>query len=310
VQLARFNPIGVAGQRPSDPVYAGPRDPREPPAVRALLDSLTGLAGPVTVTGEIAWRRRPGLYREHALFVTVSPGQAREQLACGARVIMVTGEADRLREQLAAARAERPRGAAETFPELREIFTGHATPVRLAGLARLAGLPDHLVSGRQIAVLARVEDAAGAAALGASLRNQRFAPAELVVAVAARDGELSCDAVAAALGDLAGPAMRITAVAEAPAAARGGWVPQAAKMARSPWVVPWQAEPQGRDHDDAYLLDLACARECAQADAVGYAAGSGYAYVTSLDPALARREYFGPDGPENSDRGLRLFSLR
>ncbi len=54
VQLARFNPIGLAGQRPSDPVYAGPRDPREPPAVRALLDALTGAAGPVTVTGEIA----------------------------------------------------------------------------------------------------------------------------------------------------------------------------------------------------------------------------------------------------------------
>src|SRR5208282_2607435 len=92
VQLARFNPIGLVGQRPSDPVYAGPRDPREPPAVRALLDSVTGAAGPVTVTGEIAWRRRPALYREHALFVTVSPDQAREQLACGARVIMVTGE--------------------------------------------------------------------------------------------------------------------------------------------------------------------------------------------------------------------------
>jgi hypothetical protein len=319
VQLARFNPIGVAGQRPSDPVYAGPRDPREPPAVRALLDSLTGVAGPATVTGEIAWRQRPALYREHALFVTVSPDQAREQLACGARVMMVTGEQARLREQIAAARAERPRSEAETFPELREIFTGHATPVRLAGLARLAGLPDHLVSGRQIAVLARVEDAAGAAALGASLRSQRFAPAELIVAVAQRDGELSCDAVTAALGHAAGPGVTITAVPEAPVAAgaaRGtgdgrpaDWVPQAAKMARSPWVVPWRAEPQGRDHDDSYLLDLACARECARADAVGYAAGSGYAYVTSLDPVLARREYFGLDGPENSDRGLRLFSL-
>ena len=115
VQLGRFNPIGLAGQRPSDPVYAGPRDPREPPAVRALLDSLTGAAGPVTVTGEIAWRRRPALYREHALFVTVSPDQAREQLACGARVIMVTGEQAALREQIAAARAERPLTEAEAF---------------------------------------------------------------------------------------------------------------------------------------------------------------------------------------------------
>ena len=92
VQLARFNPIGLAGQRPSDPVYADPRDPREPSAVRALLDALTGVAGPVTVTGEIAWRRRPALYREHAVFVTADPGRAREQMACGARVIMVTGE--------------------------------------------------------------------------------------------------------------------------------------------------------------------------------------------------------------------------
>ena len=42
VQLARFNPVGVSAARPTDPVYAGARDPREAPAVRALLDSLTG----------------------------------------------------------------------------------------------------------------------------------------------------------------------------------------------------------------------------------------------------------------------------
>jgi hypothetical protein len=85
-------------------------------------------------------------------------------------------------------------------------------------------------------------------------------------------------------------------------------VGHAAKVARSPWVAPWQAD---REYDEWYLLDLACARECAQADAVGYArdGGAGYAYVTSLDPALARREFFGPNGPDGSDHGLRLFSL-
>jgi hypothetical protein len=81
-------------------------------------------------------------------------------------------------------------------------------------------------------------------------------------------------------------------------------------------VVPWQA---GREYDESYLLDLACARECAQADAVGYAGGPGHAYVTSLDPALARREFFGQDEPggsgasgsgaSGSGDGLRLFSL-
>ena len=42
VQLARFNPVGVTPARPTAPLYAGARDPREAPAVRALLDSLTG----------------------------------------------------------------------------------------------------------------------------------------------------------------------------------------------------------------------------------------------------------------------------
>ena len=51
--------------------------------------------------------------------------------------------------------------------------------------------------------------------------------------------------------------------------------------------------------------NLACARESAQADAVGFA-GSRYAYVTSLEPALARRGHFSPDGPGH---GLRLFSV-
>jgi hypothetical protein len=281
VQLGRFNPIGLPGQRPSDPVYAGPRDPREPPAVRALLDALTE----VTVTGEIAWRRRPALYREHALFVTVSPGQALEQRACGARVIMVGGEQAALRDQIAAAGAQAPLTEAETLPELREIFTAHATAVRLAELASLAGLPGHLVTGRQIAVLARVPDAAGAAALAARLGRQRFAPAELVVAVAAGTGGSAA---------LAGLGMPVTTIP-----AEGDWVARAAKAARSPWVAPWQADSE---YDEWHLLDLACARECAQADAVGYA-GTGYRYVTSVDPALARREHF------DSGPGARLFSL-
>ena len=306
VQLSRFNPVGLAARRPSGPVLAGPRDPREPATVHALLDALTGPGGPVSVTGEIAWRRRPALYREHALFVTVSPDQAREQLACGARVIMATGEQSAVREQITAAQAGQALTEAEAFGRLREIFTAHATPVRLAALARQSGLPAHLVTGRQIAVVAQVPDAAGAAALAASLRMQQSAPAELVVAVATRPGEsaeVSCHAVTAALGDLARHGMMITAVGVPPEAGAGsGWLWRAARTARSPWVAPWQAD---RQYGPSYLLDLACARECAQADAVGDT-GSGYGYVTSLDPALARPEFFSPDG---SGSGPRLFSV-
>ena len=231
VQLARFNPIGLAGSRRGDPVYADARDPREPAAVRALLDEVTAVdvAGPVYVAGWVPWRRRPALYREHALFITASPEQAREQLACGARVIMIGGEpvagavtpadegwaAPELREEIAALRACVPFSAAEILPVLREIFTAQATPVRLAALARLAGLGDHTIAGRRIAVLARAADAATAAALSASLTRQRFTPAELVVVAEAPDAasaQLSARAITAALGDLGDRGVSVRAV--------------------------------------------------------------------------------------------------
>jgi hypothetical protein len=115
--------------------------------------------------------------------------------------------------------------------------------------------------------------------------------------------------VTAELGGLADLGVTVTVVpetADGSDAVRGAgaapWLPQAARQASSPWVVPWRAD---HSYGEAHLLDLACARECAQADAVGYA-GLAYAYVTSLEPALARREFFGSD---RSDQGLRFFSL-
>ena len=207
---------------------------------------------------------------------------------------------------------------------LREIFAAQATPVRLAALARLAGLGDHTIAGRRIAVLARAADATAAAALSAGLTRQRFTPAELVVVAEAPDAasaELSARAVTAALGDLADRGISVRAIPVVtggtdtagvpgpagyprPADDPGplGWLRRAATVARSPWVVPWQA---GREYHDSYLLDLACARECAQADAAGYA-GAGYAFTASLEPALARREFFASGDPSH---GLRLFSV-
>jgi len=322
VQLARFNPIGLAGSRPGHPVYAGPRDPRQTPAVRALLDAIAAdtRPGSVEVTGALPWRRLPELYREHALFVTASANQAGEQLACGARVIMIGGEpaagtvpvgddlmvADLavLREKLAELEACPPRSAADTLPVLREIFTVQATPVRLAALAKLAGLGDDVIAGRRIGVLSRVADAATAAVLSAGLAGQRLLPSELVVLAEAPDAasaELSARAVTATLTGLADRGVDVRAVPVV-TGEPSSWLRRAATAARSPWVVPWQAQ---REYRDTYLLDLACARECAQADAAGYG-GSGFAFTAALDPALARREYFAAADPGH---GLRLFSV-
>ncbi len=331
VQLARFNPIELDGTRPRDPVYAGSRDPREPPAVRALLDAV---AGTVRLAGEIPWRRQPARYREHATFVTVSADQAREQLACGARVIMIGGEpvagtvgpeaaagavppdggaaggwdVPALAEQITAAHADEPRAPAEVIAGLREIFAAHATPVRLMALARLASLGDGMITGRRISVLARADDAAEAAGLSASLTRQRMAPAELVVVIEAADAssaELAGRAVTTALGDLADRGVTIRPVLRVAASGvtgQPGWLRAAADMARSPWVVPW---PGGGEHHEAYLLDLACARECSQADTVGHA-GTAYEFTGTLEPVLARREFFASGATVH---GLRLFSV-
>jgi hypothetical protein len=266
----------------------------------------------------VPWRRRPDLYRQHALFVTASADQAREQLASGARVIMIGDEPvpgtvtppaggwdlPALRETAGTLRERPPLDLNGIWPALREIFTGSATPARLGALGRLTGLGDHVISGRRIAVLARADDAGAAAALAAALGRQRLLPAEVVVVTEAPDepsAEISARAVTAALGDLADQGVSVRAL-PAVAGEPAGWRRRAASAARSPWAAPW---PAGDEHRESYLLDLACARECAQADATGYA-GAGYAFTTALDPALARREFFTSDDPGD---GLRLFSV-
>jgi len=329
VQLARFNPVGVTPARPSFPVYAGSRDPREAPAVRALLDSLTGgQDAPVRLAPARSWRGLPGLYREHAVFVTASAAQAGEQLACGARVIGPLGsgmDAAAVSAELDAARAAGPLSLAGIRPVLREVFTGHATPARLAALTRAAGLPAGLVGGRQIAVLATVTGAAQAAELAAALLGQRLRPAELVAAAGAvPPGEMA--GVRDALGTLADHGVRVvTADAVAGPAGPAGparqaraadpeWTRPLARLATAPWAALWAAPWHGAadGHPDTYLLDLACARECAQADAVGFGTGE-YEFTRWLDePALARRDLLTPGGPPAGDwgsRGLRLFTI-
>jgi hypothetical protein len=323
VQLARFNPVGLSAARPAPPLYAGERDPRESPAVRALLDSLT--AGPgaaLMVTGARSWRGLPDLYRSSATFVTASAGQAREQLACGARVVGPVGsgtDSAALAAQLSAAATAAPLSAAEVRARLRDVVAEHATPVRLAALARSAGLDRDLIGGRQIAVLAAVGDAAHASRLASALLGQRLRPAEVIASVpGAADMAAAQDALST-LTD-AGIIVRVTI---ADPVARGvdnrilrsflrEIAPTLATLASSPWVAPW---PPAWEIalDDAYLLDLAGARECAQADAVGFGAAD-YEFTRWLTaPALARRELFLPGSPAADSwgaRGLRLITLK
>ena len=305
VPLPVFNPIGLPVLRDSMPMYAGVRDPREAPALRALLDSVTGVSGgsvssdPVQVSGEVAWRRLPALYREHSLFVTASPAQAREQRACGARVIMADGDHAALLRKLAEATAAGAPDWPDIVPALREIFTDHAAGGRLATLAGMAGLPNGLIASRQIAVLCYAANADAAHALGVSVLRQRYLPAELVVATGA--DEMTRRTITGALAEVVARGIRIR-VSSAPDEA---WLSAAAAQCQSPWAAPWD---EGRDYADTYLLDLVCARECSQADAVGYS-GARYAYTTVLEsPGLARRDLLGPGGFDAS-HGLRLFSV-
>jgi hypothetical protein len=359
VQLARFNPVGLPADRGPEPVYAGNRDPREAPGLRVLLDALT-VPGPVsgsadgggepavTLSGGRSWRSLPELYRSHALFVTAPGLQQREQRASGARVVSLSGgvpDADAVRTEIDAARAAGPVPAQEIRAALREIFTRDATPVRLAALADAAGLPAGIVAGRQVAVLARVADAAAAARLAGTLQRQRLRPAEVIVAssgpaeTAVRDalGGLADAGVRVLVLPAAGPASGDAAsgdngdTASGNAAGSGdtasadtaAWARPLARYADSGWVAPWPGAdgPAGStEAPDTYLLDLVCARECAQADAIGLgpaAPADGPAefirFAAALtNPALARRDLLVPDAPPAGrwgGRGLRLFTV-
>ena len=66
-----------------------------------------------------------------------------------------------------------------------------------------------------------------------------------------------------------------------------------ARLASAGWLAPWAADG-GQPGD--YLLDLACARECAQADAVGFGSGE-YEFTRWLDePALVRASLLAAGG--------------
>ena len=71
-------------------------------------------------------------------------------------------DATAIAAELAAATSAAALTAAEARVGLREIFEAHATPVRLAGIGRAAGLPAALVGGRQVTVLASVDGATAA----------------------------------------------------------------------------------------------------------------------------------------------------
>ncbi len=234
VQLARFNPIGITVARATTPVYAGARDPREAPAVRALLDALTEGPNPaVQLAGDAArsWRSLPALYRDHAVFVTASADQAREQAASGARVIGPLGsgtDAGTVRGQLEAVRGGRPAAITDVRSWLREIFLNHATPARLADIVRTAELPADLVRGRQIAVLGRVADSGAAGRLASALLDQRLRPTEVIAATR----PTATTAVREALGKLTDHDIRVVVTSEDSGAGRSGHGPAGAWTGR------------------------------------------------------------------------------
>src|SRR5262249_56649844 len=137
--------------------------------------------------------------------------------------------------------------------------------------------------------------------------GRRLRPSDLVVLTEAPDAasaELSARAVTATLTGLADRGVDVRAVpvvtggpdtSGLPGSGRhlepadhrepSSWLRRAATSARSPWVVPWQAQ---REYRDTHLLDLACARECAQADAAGYG-GARWPRPAPPPPAPAPR---------------------
>jgi hypothetical protein len=189
---------------------------------------------------------------------------------------------------------------------LRDIFLASATPARLAALLRTAELPGSLAGGRQVGVLVTLTDAAQAGRLTAALLAQRLRPAEVIASATTA----AAGPVRSALAVLGEHGIRVVVTAGDGSGKPGvEWARPLARLASVPWLAPWAADG-GQTAD--YLLDLACARECAQADAVGFSAAE-YEFTRWLDePALVRAHLLDPGGPAAGDwgiHGLRLFAI-
>ena len=271
-----------------------------------------------------SWRTAPEVYRQNAVFLAATAAEAREQLACGARVIGPVTEgtpvsaatpaatAEQATSLAAAAAAAGPRGMTEIRAILHELFEKHAVPARLAELGRLAGLPPRPVPGRRVAVLAGVRDAASAERLAARVLEQRLRPQEVLVWL---EGDLATTGPGHAAAETAARAQigrvlgSLTAAGLTAGVVNGAGLPAAARAAVSPWAAEW--DPQVA-YPPSYLLELMCALECSRADAVGYAVGPDYVFTDTLDPVVARTELFREGAPPRSTwgrRGLRLFAV-
>ena len=327
--------------------YEGVLIPDHTPSVECAAPWHAGMAfalgymrASIRLIEEGSWRDTPSLYRRHGLFVAASAAQAHEQLACGARVVGPIGgggaapDAARIRDEIETARSRGPCGVTEIRDTLRGLFREHATPVRLAELARLAGLPVTVTGSRQIAVLAMPRDQAEVTRLASAVLRQQHRPSEVVVTLPpessaerpagespagtrkeGKDGAaLTERGVSAAFAEVSASGIAVRTVrAEGP-----GKAARAARAVRSPWAAPWDTT---RDYPDTHLLDLACARECSRADAVGYSPGDGYVFSTKIEPALARPGLLAATATDggagsaafSSDawarRGLALFAI-
>lgn len=172
---------------------------------------------------------------------------------------------------------------AETGRErLREVFLHDSTRVRLAPLARLTGAPDPL-DARRVAVLAAPRDRHDRARLTAQVLGQLHRPAEVVVP----DPE--------GLDELTGAGIAV----------RTG-------TPTAPWVADWRDDPT-EDRPGTLLLDLMCAQEYSDADALGASdADDDYVFVPGLRPLLVSRALHLAGAPPGSwsARGHRLFAVR
>ncbi|MQA83986.1 MAG: hypothetical protein GEV03_04970 [Streptosporangiales bacterium] len=316
VQLAQMGPVALDPGRSREPVYVGPRDPREPPAVRRLLDEV--LAGRysdagVRVLEPVTLRQRVEAHRGRAVFLASRRPQVLEQLAAGGRVVAASdrllgddllphatavADAEHAVKELHAAAEAGPRDPTEVRAALRQLFRAHATPVRLGEMARRLGLAVDPLAGRRVAVLAEITDAGRADRFVDAVLGQAHRPAEAVVRAPA---------------DLGRAWDELTATGVPVRVADRGSLRDLAAAARSRWAMPWSAD---RDYPETYLLDLVCAGECSRADVVGHADDGGdYVFAPSLRPALIRRDLLADlpaDEPAEAwaRRGSQLFAIR
>lgn len=313
VPLRRFNPIGLADDRPMKCLMLAPAFDPGHRILQRWVQVVSREVGSLPVWHEVDEAvlhsepmpdqqllledEAPGLFRKHGCAVlppaargaSGAQNRAGELVACGVRVLdsstdglfgggrRAVTDLDNLRGILAEVIEEGPRRVSGIWGDLRHVFSEGSTRVMLGRLADTIGVDNTVLATRRVSAIA----SALSTQLIENVRRQTVRPFEVIVTSGERSydrGREELEGIGVQVHELQG---------------RGDdWWSRGVDAASAPWVSPWTDEvTAGSGLSREWLRDQLVAAEASGAEIIGQDNGRSWRFtadVTARAPLFSR----------------------